>query len=154
MTAADPKKIAALAGQELSPNPSPMAAAIKPPARADKNQESLKPFVPNGNCSSSLSVIAHSIYNPHAGYSYATGLGRSDDEIDNPNLADERNYYKVEKWTRDGMKVDRPLYAGDKALKLFAEAIKHHPRIRLTIRQRTRACCSSDQLEARWESSV
>jgi hypothetical protein len=33
------------------------------------------------------------------------------------------------------------LFAGnnlDKARKLFAEAIKHRPRIRLTIRQRTR----------------
>ena len=42
MTTANPKKIAALAGQELSPNPSPMAAAMKPPARAGKNKESLK----------------------------------------------------------------------------------------------------------------
>jgi hypothetical protein len=33
------------------------------------------------------------------------------------------------------------LYAGnnlDKARELFAEAVKHRPRIRLTIRQRTR----------------
>ena len=40
-----------------------------------------------------------------------------------------------------GMKVDRLLYAGnnlEKARKLFADAIKHRPRIRLTIRQRTR----------------
>jgi hypothetical protein len=47
----------------------------------------------------------------------------------------------VEKWTKDGMKVERMLYAGNnlqKARKLFAEAIKHRPRIRLTIRQRTR----------------
>jgi hypothetical protein len=39
------------------------------------------------------------------------------------------------------MKVDGLLYAGnnlEKARKLFAEAIKHRPRIRLTIRQRTR----------------
>ena len=38
-------------------------------------------------------------------------------------------------------KVDRLLYAGDslkKARELFAEAIKHRPRIRLTIRQRMR----------------
>lgn len=55
-------------------------------------------------------------------------------------LADERNFYKVEKWTKDGTKIDRLLYAGDslkKARELFAEAIKHRPRIRLTIRQRT-----------------
>jgi hypothetical protein len=40
--AANPKKITALAGHELNPNPAPRAAAIKPPARADKSQESLK----------------------------------------------------------------------------------------------------------------
>jgi hypothetical protein len=38
---ANAKKIAALAGQELNPNPAAMAAAIKPPTRADKSQESL-----------------------------------------------------------------------------------------------------------------
>jgi hypothetical protein len=27
--------------------------------------------------------------------------------------ADDRNFYKVEKWTRDGMKVDSLLYAGN-----------------------------------------
>jgi hypothetical protein len=47
----------------------------------------------------------------------------------------------VEKWTKDGTKVDRLLYAGNnlkKARELFAAAIKHRPRIRLTIRERTR----------------
>jgi hypothetical protein len=65
----------------------------------------------------------------------------SDEETDNPLDADERNFYKVEKWTRDGMQVDRLLYAGNnltKARDIFAEAVKHRPRIRLTIRQRTR----------------
>jgi hypothetical protein len=64
-----------------------------------------------------------------------------DEETDEPLVADHRNYYKVEKWTKDGSKVDRMPYAGnnlDKARKLFAEAIKHRPRIKLTIRQRTR----------------
>jgi hypothetical protein len=54
---------------------------------------------------------------------------------------DERNFYKLGKWTKDGTKVDRLLYAGnslDKAHKIFAEAIEHRPRIRLRIRQRTR----------------
>jgi hypothetical protein len=63
------------------------------------------------------------------------------EETDNPLLADEYNFYKVEKWTKDGTKVDRMLYAGSnlgKAKDIFAEAIKHRPRIRLTIRQRTR----------------
>jgi hypothetical protein len=65
----------------------------------------------------------------------------SDEETDSPLRADDRNFYKVEKWTKDGTKIERMLYAGnnlDKARELFAEAIKHRPGIRLTIRQRTR----------------
>jgi hypothetical protein len=65
----------------------------------------------------------------------------SDEETDNPLLADDRNYYKVEKWTKDGTKVDRMLYAGsnlDKAREIFTATIKYRPRVRLTIRQRTR----------------
>jgi hypothetical protein len=65
----------------------------------------------------------------------------SDEETDNPLRADDRNFYKVEKWTKDGTKIERLLYAGnnlERAPELFAEAIKHRPRIRLTIRQRTR----------------
>jgi hypothetical protein len=61
----------------------------------------------------------------------------SNEETNNPLRADDRNFYKVEKWTKDGMKIDRLLYAGnnlEKARKLFADAIKHRPRIRLTIR--------------------
>ena len=38
---------------------------------------------------------------------------RSDDETDNPLLADDRNFYKVEEWTKDGVKVDRMLHAGN-----------------------------------------
>ena len=37
----------------------------------------------------------------------------SHEETDNPLLADDRNYYKVEKWTKDGSKVVRMLYAGN-----------------------------------------
>jgi hypothetical protein len=65
---------------------------------------------------------------------------RSDEETSEPLLADHRNYYKVEKWTRDG-RVERMLYAGSslsRAQSVFDAAIKHRPRIRLTIRQRTR----------------
>lgn len=63
------------------------------------------------------------------------------EETDNPLYADDRNFYKVEKWTKDGTKVDCLLYAGSnlqKAQSLFQQAIKHRPRIRLTIRQLTR----------------
>ena len=65
----------------------------------------------------------------------------SDEETNDPLVADARSFYKVEKWTRDGKKVDSLLYAGnslDKARDVFAKAIKHRPRINLTIRQRTR----------------
>jgi hypothetical protein len=65
----------------------------------------------------------------------------SDEQTDDPLYADDRNFYKVEKWTRDGSKVDSLLYADnnlDKARAIFAQAIKHRPRIRLTIRQRAR----------------
>jgi hypothetical protein len=63
------------------------------------------------------------------------------EETDNQLFADTRNFYKVEKWANDGNKVDRLLYAGsnlDKAREIFTAAISHRPRIRLTIRQRTR----------------
>ena len=51
------------------------------------------------------------------------------------------NFYKVEKWTKDGSKIERMLYAGsnlDKARKIFVTTVKHRPRIKLTIRQQTR----------------
>jgi hypothetical protein len=63
-----------------------------------------------------------------------------DRPTNDPLMADHRNFYKVEKWTKDGSKVDHMLYAGsnlDKAQAVFAAAIKHRPRIRLTIRQRS-----------------
>jgi len=65
----------------------------------------------------------------------------SEEETGDSLYADDRNFYKLEKWTSDGSKVDRLLYAGtslDKARELFQAAVKHRPRIRLTIKQRTR----------------
>jgi hypothetical protein len=65
----------------------------------------------------------------------------SDEETGDPLYADDRMFYKVEQWSRDAMHVERLLYAGNslaKAEDIFARAIKHRPRIRLTIRQRTR----------------
>jgi hypothetical protein len=50
-----------------------------------------------------------------------------DEETDNAVEADLRNFYKVEKWTRDGTKVDSLLYAGnniDKAPDVFTQAVK------------------------------
>ena len=54
--------------------------------------------------------------------------------------ADDRNFYKVEKWTKDGTKVDSLVYAGNslgRARSVFESAIKHRPRLKLTLRQRT-----------------
>jgi hypothetical protein len=66
---------------------------------------------------------------------------QSDEETADPLYADERNFYKVEKWTKDGTVVDCLLYAGnnlERAQEIFVLAVAHRPRIRLTIRQRTR----------------
>ena len=67
--------------------------------------------------------------------------GWSDEETRDPFYADDRMFYKVEQWTRDGTHVERLLYAGNnlaKAEDIFARAIRYRPRIQLTIRQRTR----------------
>jgi hypothetical protein len=53
------------------------------------------------------------------------------EETDELLIADQRNYYKVEKWTKDESEVDRLLYAGSslsKAREPFAHTVKHRPR--------------------------
>jgi hypothetical protein len=66
----------------------------------------------------------------------------SHEETDDPLYADRRNFYKVEKWSRDGQRVEELLFAGNslgKAQHIFESFIKRAgPRSRLTIRQRTR----------------
>jgi hypothetical protein len=47
----------------------------------------------------------------------------SDEETDDPLYADQRNFYKVELWTKDEQRIERMLFAGsnlDKARRLFA----------------------------------
>jgi hypothetical protein len=64
----------------------------------------------------------------------------SDEETDDPTNADRRNFYKVEKWSRDGQRVVSLLFAGsslDKAHRIFDRMTKQRPRMRLTIRQQT-----------------
>jgi hypothetical protein len=61
---------------------------------------------------------------------YEPKNSQSEEETNNPQIADHCNFYKVEKWMKDGSKVDRMLYAGrnlDKAREVFAEAIYHRP---------------------------
>jgi hypothetical protein len=58
-------------------------------------------------------------------------VGLSHEETTDPLVADARNFYKVEKWTRDGTKVDSLLYAGNslgRARSVFERAVKHRPR--------------------------
>jgi hypothetical protein len=65
----------------------------------------------------------------------------SHEETDDPLYADQRNFYKVEKWSRDGQRVNEMLFAGNslaKAQRIFERFIKERSRSRLTIRQRTR----------------
>jgi hypothetical protein len=59
-------------------------------------------------------------------------MSGSDEETKDPLIADNRAFYKVEKWTKDGAKVDHMLYSGsnlDKAREVFTEAIRHRPRV-------------------------
>jgi hypothetical protein len=65
----------------------------------------------------------------------------SDKETDDPLHADRRNFYKVEEWSRDGLRVELMLYAGNnlnKARRIFERTTTHRPCTRLTIRQRMR----------------
>jgi hypothetical protein len=52
----------------------------------------------------------------------------SDEETKDPLYADRRNFYKVEKWSRNGRRVEPLLYAGnnlDKAQRIFERTTKH-----------------------------
>jgi hypothetical protein len=56
-------------------------------------------------------------------------------------VANRRNFFKVELWTRDGQHVERLLFASnnlDKARALFAGYGNKPPRACSTIRQRSR----------------
>jgi hypothetical protein len=65
----------------------------------------------------------------------------SDEETDEPLLADHRNFYEVEKWSRDGQRVKRMLFAAnslDRPRAIFQAELRRRPRGRYTIRQRSR----------------
>jgi hypothetical protein len=62
-----------------------------------------------------------------------------DETTDVSAIADVRNFYKVELWTRDD-RIERMLFAGtslDKARSVFTDYAQHRPAARLTIRQRS-----------------
>jgi hypothetical protein len=51
-----------------------------------------------------------------------------DEETDDPLVADRRNFFKVELWTRDGLHIERLLFAGisfDKARAVFGAFTKN-----------------------------
>jgi hypothetical protein len=65
----------------------------------------------------------------------------SDEETSDPRYADDRNFYKVELWTKDDQRIMALLYAGsslDKARDTLRKFVKQRPRAHVTIRQRTR----------------
>jgi hypothetical protein len=67
-------------------------------------------------------------------------VGRSAEETDDPTYADERNFFKVEKWTRNDLHVEVMLHAGssiEKARAVFNKITMQRPRGRYNIRQRT-----------------
>jgi hypothetical protein len=54
----------------------------------------------------------------------------SDEETDEPLIADHRNFY-IEQWSRDGQRVERMLFAGnslDRARAIFKVEIRRRPR--------------------------
>ena len=68
-------------------------------------------------------------------------MAKGDEETDDPNHADDENFYKVETWSKDGEHVTGMFYAGSKlhrAYEVFHSFARKRPRARLTIRQRTR----------------
>ena len=48
----------------------------------------------------------------------------SDEETDDPHYADRRNFYKVEKWCRDGLRVELMLYAGRPTIANFQDDLR------------------------------
>ena len=54
----------------------------------------------------------------------------SDEQTDNPLYADDRSFYKVERWTKDGLHITDLLYAGndlERAREIFTTATKGRP---------------------------
>jgi hypothetical protein len=65
----------------------------------------------------------------------------SAEETDNQLKADDRNFYKVEQWSRDRQRIERMLFAGNslgRAREIFRAQSRRRPRGRYTIRQRSR----------------
>jgi hypothetical protein len=69
-----------------------------------------------------------------------------DDPVDeretfDPRKAWDRNFYMAEVWSRDGKKIEKMLYGGnriEKAYSAFNDAVTRRPRGRYTVRQQSR----------------
>jgi hypothetical protein len=91
----------------------------KPPPSASRSATSL------ARAGDSADVIARHRIPPHMQKRRAAHRlvsDWSDEETDEPLIADHRNFYKVEKWSRDGQRVERMLFAGnslDRARAIF-----------------------------------
>lgn len=62
-------------------------------------------------------------------------------ETSDPDVADARNYYKVEKWDAGGLHVEALLHASNdlsRARAIFVAERKRRPRGRYTLRQSIR----------------
>jgi hypothetical protein len=62
----------------------------------------------------------------------------SAEETTDPIIAERRNFYKVEQWSKDGQRVARMIYASnriDRARKMFNLNVQRRPGGRYTIRQ-------------------
>jgi hypothetical protein len=65
-------------------------------------------------------------------------IDRSHEETDDPVYADKRNFYKVERWTKDGLHITDLLYAGnslERAREIFTAAQMFRPGRPYTVRQ-------------------
>jgi hypothetical protein len=63
------------------------------------------------------------------------------EETDDPVYADQRNFFKVERWSDDDQYIDAMLYAGnriERAREVFGNLVRRRPAGRYTIRQRAR----------------
>jgi hypothetical protein len=68
----------------------------------------------------------------------STRSDTGEEETVNPTYADARNFFKVERWDRDNLRVADLLYAGnrlEKARAIFNEVVRRRPRGRYMIRQ-------------------
>jgi hypothetical protein len=63
---------------------------------------------------------------------------------DDPGFADRRNFYKVEKWSRDGQRIEELLFAGNSAEQAIGcrttFRLYYIPQLRLCNQGNARAC--------------